>query len=110
MKSESDVATNYIEASRCYIKAGDPKTATVILETEALPRMVDAGRLSQAAKLHQEVAETLEEEEQREEAMLHYQKAADLFNAENAASTASKCLVKIAFLAAQVRTDLYVFV
>jgi hypothetical protein len=33
---------------RCFIKAGDTATATALLETEALPRMVDAGRLSQA--------------------------------------------------------------
>jgi hypothetical protein len=102
-KSDSDIATCYIESSRCFIKAGDAKTATELLENEALPRMVDAGRLSQAAKLHQEVAEMFEDEGQLEDAMSNYQKAADLFNAENAASTASKCLGKIALLAAQVR-------
>jgi tetratricopeptide (TPR) repeat protein len=102
-KSDSDIASCYIESSRCFIKAGDSRTATELLETEALPRMVDAGRLSQAAKLHQEVAEMFEDEGQLDEAMNNYQKAADFFNAENAASTASKCLGKIALLAAQVR-------
>lgn len=100
-KSDSDVANCFIEAARAYVKAGDSKTATEVLETEALPRMVDAGRLSQAAKLHQEVAEMMEEEGQYDGAMDNYQKAADLFNAENAGSTASKCLAKIGHLAAQ---------
>lgn len=100
-KSESEVATCFIEASRCFIKAGDSRTATAMLETEALPRMVDAGRLSQAAKLHQEVAEMCEGEGQVADAMEHFQKAADLFAAENAASTASKCLSRVAHLAAQ---------
>jgi len=100
-KSESDVATCFIEAARAHIKAGDAKTATELLETEALPRMVDAGRLSQAAKLHQEVAEMMEDEGQFEGAMDNYQKSADLFNAENAGSTASKCLAKIGHIAAQ---------
>ena len=63
--------------------------------------MVDAGRLSQAAKLHQEVAEMFEDEGNYENAMINYQKSADFFNAENAASTAAKCLGKIAILAAQ---------
>ena len=100
-KSESDVAQCFIEASRCFIKAGDSKTATAMLETEALPRMVDQGRLSQAAKLHQEVAEMFEQDGSLAEAMENYQKAADLFQAENAGSTASKCLSKVAHLAAQ---------
>ena len=60
-KSDGDVANCYIEGARCYIKAGDSKTATDLIENEALPRMVDAGRLSQAAKLHEEVAGMLEE-------------------------------------------------
>jgi alpha-soluble NSF attachment protein len=100
-KSESEVAQCFIEASRCFIKAGDSKTATALLETEALPRMVDAGRLSQAAKLHQEVAEMFETEGSFAEAMDNFQKAADLFSAENAGSTASKCLARVAHLAAQ---------
>lgn len=40
--------------------------ATEILEREAMPRIVESGRLSQAAKLHQELAETLESEGQLE--------------------------------------------
>ena len=54
-KSEHEAATAFIEAARCWIKAGDPHKGTEVLESEALPRIVDAGRLSQAAKLHNEV-------------------------------------------------------
>jgi alpha-soluble NSF attachment protein len=100
-KNDGDTANCFIEAARCYIKAGDSKTATSLIENEALPRMVDAGRLSQAAKLHEEVAGMLEEAEMYEDAMTNYQKAADFFSAENAASTAAKCSGKIAFLAAK---------
>lgn len=103
VKSESDIASSYIEAARAYVKAGDSKLATDLLENEALPRMVDAGRLSQAAKLHQEVAEMFEEEGNYAPAIDNFQKAADLFNADNSASTASKCISKVAHLAAQVR-------
>ena len=101
MKSEHEAATSYIEAARCWIKAGDARMGTEVLETEALPRIVDAGRLSQAAKLHNEVAEMCEQEGAYEEAIRHFQEAADLFTAENAASTALKCITRIAHLSAQ---------
>ena len=102
-KNDGDTANCFIEAARCHIKAGNAPTAMNLIDNEALPRMVDAGRLSQAAKLHQELAEMMEEGEMFEEAMVNFQKAADFFIAENAASTAAKCSGKIAFLAA--RTD-----
>jgi hypothetical protein len=55
-KSEGEASMAYVECSRCYIKAGDPKAGSDILENEVLPRVVDAGKLSQAAKLHGELA------------------------------------------------------
>jgi alpha-soluble NSF attachment protein len=57
--------------------------------------------MSQAAKQYQELAEMMEDEGQYEGAMENYQKSADLYNAENAGSTASKCLAKIGHIAAQ---------
>ena len=39
------------------LQAGDAKAGSEILETEVLPRVVDAGRLTQAAKLHGELAQ-----------------------------------------------------
>jgi hypothetical protein len=101
-KSESDATTCYVEAARCYKEGGNGKKAIELLESEAVPRLVDGGRLSQAAKLYQEVAEMLEDEGSFEDSITNYQKAADFFNAENAGSTAAKCLGKIALLAAKV--------
>jgi hypothetical protein len=121
-KSDGEASGAYIECSRCYIKAGDPKAGAEILENEVLPRVVDAGKLSQAAKLHGELAavravkffvgvcrygpprsshvalQTLEGESQWEEAIKHYQNSADYYSAENAPTTAIKALVKIAEL------------
>ena len=101
IKDEHGAATAYIEAARAYIKGGDGKTGTEVLENEALPRIVDAGRLSQAAKLHGEVAELFEDEGLTPEAISHFQSAADLHYAENANSTALKSLTRIAHLSAQ---------
>jgi alpha-soluble NSF attachment protein len=82
------------------IKAGNPDEATQLLESEALPRMVDAGRLAQAAKLHDEVAKIFEDEHAFPQAIEHYGKACDLFSAENSASTAAKSKQNVARLCA----------
>lgn len=100
-KSDSDASSSYIECARCYIKAGDSRSGTEILETHALPRIIDSGRLSQAAKLHQEVGKMFEDEGQYDQAVHHYQSAADYFNAENSPSSAQKCLAQVGHLAAQ---------
>lgn len=60
--------------------------------------MVDAGRLSQAAKLHLEIGELLEAEGQQETAIENLEKAADLFAAENTTTSTHKCLIKAAHL------------
>ena len=100
LKDEMETTQAYVEASRMLIKAGNPQEATSLLEGEALPRMVDAGRLAQAAKLHDEVAKMFEDEHEFGQAIEHYGKAADLFGAENSASTAQKCKQSVARLSA----------
>lgn len=100
-KSESECASAYVESARCFIKAGDARSGTEILQNEALPRIVDTGRLTQAAKLHQEVAEMFEGEGDLENAIHHFQQAADFWSAENSPSSAQKCLARIAHNAAQ---------
>ena len=100
LKDDTEIAQCYQEASRMLIKAGSPAEATALLEGEALPRMIDAGRLAQAAKLHEEVAKMFEDEHEYAQAMEHFGKAADLFGAENSASTAQKAKQNVARLAA----------
>jgi alpha-soluble NSF attachment protein len=90
LKDEMEITQCFVEASRMLIKAGSPAEATALLEGEALPRMIDAGRLAQAAKLHEEVAKIFEDEHEYQQAIDNYTKAADLFSAENSAATASK--------------------
>lgn len=70
------------------------------MEREALPRLVDAGRLSQAAKLHNELAELLEAEGMPEQAIENFEKASDLFSAENATTSSHKALIRVAHLCA----------
>ena len=70
------------------------------MEHEALARLVDAGRMSQAAKLYNELAELLEAEGMADVAIANYEKASDLFVAENATSSSHKALIRVAHLCA----------
>jgi len=81
--------------------------ATAILEREALPRIVESGHMSQAAKLHNEIAELLEGEDLVAAAIENYEKAADMFTAENAMSSAHKCLAKVARLSVRLEPPNY---
>ncbi|VEN62305.1 unnamed protein product [Callosobruchus maculatus] len=53
-----------------------------------------------AAKIHQNIAELMEDDYDLNEAISHYEKAADLFKQECNFSSANKCLVKVAEYAA----------
>jgi alpha-soluble NSF attachment protein len=97
-KSEGEAGNAYTEAARAWVKAGDGKAATELLTNEALPRMIEAGRLSQAAKTHNEIAELLEADNMIEDAIENFEKAADLFAAENTTTSMHKCLIKAAHL------------
>jgi alpha-soluble NSF attachment protein len=80
--------------------APSPAAATEVMEHEALARLVDAGRMSQAAKLYNELAELLEAEGMADVAIANYEKASDLFVAENATSSSHKALIRVAHLCA----------
>jgi alpha-soluble NSF attachment protein len=90
LKDEMEITSCYTEAAKMMVKAGNAAEASALIEAEALPRMIDAGRLAQAAKLHEEVAKIFEDEHEYQQAIDNYTKAADLFSAENSAATASK--------------------
>jgi hypothetical protein len=101
-KDNTEVTGCYREAAQAYILGKDTHQATSLIENECLPRLVDAGRMSQAAKLHEEVAKMFEDGQEFEKAIEHYGIAADLYTAENAASTASKSRVSVGRLHAMV--------
>lgn len=72
----------------------------------AVALLIDAGRLTQAAKLSKECAELFENEEVSTDegkssivlAIESYEQAAELFNMEDSKSSASTCLAKVAEL------------
>lgn len=63
--------------------------------------------MSQAAKLHNEIAELLEGEDIIPAAIENYEKAADMFSAESGMSSAHKCLAKVARLSVRLEPPNY---
>jgi len=57
------------------------------------------GRFTMAAKTHMTIAELYEGEyPDKQRCMEHYQKAADYYKGEEAKSSASKCIIKVAMV------------
>lgn len=57
------------------------------------------GRFTMAAKTHMTIAELYEGEfPDKQHCMEHYQKAADYYKGEEAKSSASKCIIKVAMV------------
>lgn len=78
----------------------DPKKAGAVLETQCIPRLVSNGKFRQAAQMHQQLAQSLEKEENWEEAMSHFEKAMGYFEGDRSESSANQCKLKWAELAA----------
>jgi alpha-soluble NSF attachment protein len=98
LKNEHEAATLYRDGARA-LKNID-STAAVDAYTEAIMLETELGRHANAAKLHKEVAEAAEAEDNAELAWEHYKEAADLFAGEESMASANQCLEKHAMLSA----------
>jgi alpha-soluble NSF attachment protein len=98
LNSKYDAASAYYDASQMYRKV-DPKLAIDALQ-QAIAVQTELGKFSTAAKLEKELGELLEEENNAQDAVTHYQTAADYFDAENQKTSANQCLLKAAHLLA----------
>jgi len=63
---------------------------------EAVSMLAEEGRINQAARLRKEIAETLEQQYELEQAVIEYEKAAQLYEMEDSVSFANQCYVKAA--------------
>jgi len=98
--AKHDSAMNYNEAGNCFRKVDAQKSVDCFHKTTEI--YTDMGRFNMAAKVHTVIAELFESEgSEKEKCMNEYQRAADFFKGEEAKSSASKCLVKVAQIAAE---------
>lgn len=98
LDSTHEAASNLVEAGNCYKKV-KPSEAQKCL-VKAVDLFVDNGRLSMAARHCKDIAEMYEKEENAEQAMIWFGKAADFYSSENANTSVNQMKLKVAEFAA----------
>ncbi|KAK1377904.1 Alpha-soluble NSF attachment protein [Heracleum sosnowskyi] len=102
LDSKHEAAGSYADAAHCYKKTNTKGTAEAITCLEqAVNLFMEIGRLNMSARYYKEIAELCEQEQNLEQAMNFYDKAADLFQSEDVSSSANQCKQKIAQFAAE---------
>lgn len=94
MKGTHEAATHFVEAAKCAKKVNTAECIRLL--TEAVTLYEELGNFSAGAKLEKEMGEICEGDGDTEEAVAHFQKAADMFGGEGSTSTANQCLLKVA--------------
>ncbi|KAG2483265.1 hypothetical protein HYH03_017863 [Edaphochlamys debaryana] len=99
MDSKHEAASSYVEAAKVISKV-DPGRSQHMLR-QAVTLYTDMGKLNMAAKQLKEIAEQMEKQGQKDEAIQYYTQAGDLFEMEGSNSEATKCKLKIAEFSAE---------
>ncbi|CAI2376770.1 unnamed protein product [Moneuplotes crassus] len=90
-----------LDSLTCYKKVNHAEYLALAEETIVI--LSEDGRLDQAARLRKEVAESYEQQAEYPQAILEYEKAAQLYEMEDTHSFASQCYVKEADLMVMVK-------
>ncbi|XP_028778803.1 alpha-soluble NSF attachment protein 2-like [Neltuma alba] len=99
VESKHEAAQAYVDAAHCYKKTNISEAVSCL--DKAVNTFCEIGRLSMAARYFKEIAELHESDQNIEQAMVYYEKAADFFGNEEATTSANQCKQKVAQFAAQ---------
>ncbi|KAA8534009.1 hypothetical protein F0562_031526 [Nyssa sinensis] len=99
LDSKHEAANGYADAAHCYKKTNTKESISCL--EQAVNLFLDIGRLNMSARYYKEIAELYEAEQNFEQAIVYYEKAADLFQSEDVTTSANQCKQKIAQFAAQ---------
>lgn len=99
VESKHEAAQAYVDAAHCYKKTNISEAASCL--DKAVNVFCEIGRLSMAARYFKEIAELHESEQNIEQAIVYYEKAADFFANEEVTTSANQCKQKVAQFAAQ---------
>ncbi|KAK9065810.1 hypothetical protein SSX86_015211 [Deinandra increscens subsp. villosa] len=99
MDSKHESANAYADAGHSYKKT-NTKACIGCLD-QASNLFMEIGRLSMSARYCKEIGELYEQEQNLEQAIAYYDKAADLFQGEEVTTSANQCKQKIAQFSAQ---------
>lgn len=99
-KSKHDAASYYVDASTVFKKIDPQKSIDCLMR--AIEMYTDLGRFTIAAKHHMTIAEIYETMlADMDQAVRHYEQAADYYKSEESNSSAMKCQLMVAQLSAQ---------
>ncbi|GAB4832018.1 hypothetical protein Ancab_006035 [Ancistrocladus abbreviatus] len=99
LDSKHEAANAYAGAAHCYKKTS-PQEAVSFLE-QSVNLFLHMGRLNMAARYGKEIAEIYESEQNFAQAIVYFEKSADLFQSEEATTSANQSRQKVAQYAAQ---------
>lgn len=98
--TKHEAANMFNEAANAFKKATPDEAVTCLLKSCEI--YIDMGRIVMAAKQYQTIAELYESDVvDVQNAVVYYEKSADLFKMEENNAAANKCLLKVAQFAAQ---------
>ncbi|KAF5747062.1 alpha-soluble NSF attachment protein 2 [Tripterygium wilfordii] len=97
--SKHEAASAFVDAAHCYKKTSANEAISCL--EQAVNLMCDIGRLSMAARYYKEIAELYESEQNIEQAIVNYERAADMFQSEEVTTSANQCKQKVAQFSAQ---------
>uniref|UniRef100_A0A5B7AFR3 Putative alpha-soluble NSF attachment protein-like n=1 Tax=Davidia involucrata TaxID=16924 RepID=A0A5B7AFR3_DAVIN len=99
LDSKHEAANAYADAAHSYKKTNTKESISCL--EQAVNLFLDIGRLNMSARYYKEIAELNETEQNFEQAIVYYERAADLFQSEEVTTSANQCKQKIAQFAAQ---------
>ncbi|KAI3961909.1 hypothetical protein MKW98_022114 [Papaver atlanticum] len=99
LDSKHEAASAYVDAANAYKKIS-PKDAISCLE-QAVSQFMEIGRFNMAARYCKEIGELCEAQQNVDQAIAYFERAADLFQSEEVATSANQCKLKVAEFAAQ---------
>eukprot|EP01096_Ripella_sp_DP13-Kostka_P005548 TRINITY_DN1895_c0_g1_i1.p1 TRINITY_DN1895_c0_g1~~TRINITY_DN1895_c0_g1_i1.p1 ORF type:complete len:294 (+),score=143.70 TRINITY_DN1895_c0_g1_i1:51-932(+) len=98
-------SNNKYEGASLYVKAGEcsksnPKRKAAFY-LKAIELYSEEGRFTTAAKYHKELAESFEEAGDIDNAIVHFEAAAELYDGDSSEAHGNQCKLKVAHLAAE---------
>ncbi|GAB2272109.1 hypothetical protein Dimus_006928 [Dionaea muscipula] len=99
MDSKHEAASAYVDAANCYKKTSPAKAINCLMQ--AVDMFSDIGRFNMAARYCKDIGELQEQQQNFEQAIVFYERAAEFFQGEEVTSSANQCKQKVAQFSAQ---------
>ncbi|CAL5420410.1 unnamed protein product [Camellia sinensis] len=99
LNSMYEAGSACVDAANCYKKTST--TEAVACFNQAVNIFLDNGRLHMAAKYCKEIGELYELEKNYKQAIVYFERSAELFQGEEVTTSANQCKLKVAMFSAQ---------